>query len=160
MICSCHKAVWWKFPILRLLFECKYTATSVQYVNLELGLQDPPLNVYAEGPLQVQLKLASGICLEKGCTGIPVLVCHCFGICWLFPANDLCTNVFLLIQWNHSIIPSTEKRTILSAKPWGSRCMWKWNSWTGGILVLPLFFIVVGQPRSPIHTVCLSGTFW
>lgn len=71
-IYSCHQDVWWKLPILRLLFECKYTATSIDYVNLELGMQNPPSNVHGEGPLRVELKLANGVCTEKGCTGISV----------------------------------------------------------------------------------------
>lgn len=54
--------------LFELLFECKYTATSVEYVNLELALQSPPSNVHEEGPLRVELKLANGICIEKGCT--------------------------------------------------------------------------------------------
>lgn len=69
-------------------------------------------------------------------------------------------HVSVLTQWSHSIILSTGRGTIPSAKPSESRCMWRWNSWTGGILLLSSSFIVVGPPHTPIHTLCLSGTFW
>lgn len=43
---------------------------------MELGLQDPPESIAAEGPVRVQLKLANGHCTEKGCNeGISFLWC-------------------------------------------------------------------------------------
>lgn len=57
----------WKFSIFRLLFQCKYSGTSVEALVVELGLQDPPESVASEGPVRVQLKLANGRCTEKGC---------------------------------------------------------------------------------------------
>lgn len=51
----------------RLSFQCRYSATSVEALVVELGLQDPPESVAAEGPVRVQLKLGNGRCTEKGC---------------------------------------------------------------------------------------------
>nr|XP_019934104.1 PREDICTED: zona pellucida sperm-binding protein 4-like [Paralichthys olivaceus] len=51
-----------------LLFQCRYTGTSVETLVIEvLPLQDPPLPVAALGPIRVELRLANGECLSKGC---------------------------------------------------------------------------------------------
>uniref|UniRef100_A0A3Q3X1G5 Zona pellucida sperm-binding protein 4 n=1 Tax=Mola mola TaxID=94237 RepID=A0A3Q3X1G5_MOLML len=50
-----------------LLFQCRYTGTSVEALVIDFALQDPPLPVAALGPLRVQMKLAKGYCSVKGC---------------------------------------------------------------------------------------------
>ncbi|XP_077425108.1 zona pellucida sperm-binding protein 4-like [Vanacampus margaritifer] len=56
-----------------LLFQCKYTATSVETLIVELlPLQNPPLSVAALGPINVQLRLGNGQCLTKGCNEVEV----------------------------------------------------------------------------------------
>uniref|UniRef100_A0A3Q3X0V3 Zona pellucida sperm-binding protein 4 n=1 Tax=Mola mola TaxID=94237 RepID=A0A3Q3X0V3_MOLML len=51
----------------KLLFQCRYTGTSVEALVIDFALQDPPLPVAALGPLRVQMKLAKGYCSVKGC---------------------------------------------------------------------------------------------
>lgn len=81
----------------RLSLQCRYSGTSVEALVVELGLQDPPESVAAEGPVRVQLKLASGRCTEKGCNeGISFfVVCQCCCFCRLFLNMDFLTNVCL-----------------------------------------------------------------
>ncbi|XP_077373079.1 zona pellucida sperm-binding protein 4-like [Festucalex cinctus] len=60
-----------------LLFQCRYTssgdATSVETLIIEiLPLQNPPLSVAAQGPINVQLRLGNGQCLTKGCNEVEV----------------------------------------------------------------------------------------
>ncbi|XP_061532459.1 zona pellucida sperm-binding protein 4-like [Phycodurus eques] len=51
-----------------LLFQCRYTSTSVETLVAEvLQINDPPLSVSALGPISVQLRLGNGQCLSKGC---------------------------------------------------------------------------------------------
>ncbi|XP_061677543.1 zona pellucida sperm-binding protein 4-like [Syngnathoides biaculeatus] len=51
-----------------LLFQCRYTATSVETLIAEtLSLQSPPLSVAGLGPINVQLRLGNGQCHSKGC---------------------------------------------------------------------------------------------
>lgn len=51
----------------RLLFQCRYTATSVEALVVELIHSDPLVPVAALGPLRVELRLANGQCNTKGC---------------------------------------------------------------------------------------------
>ena len=54
------------FLLLRLVVQCKYTASSVEALVVEVV--SPLLtDVAAEGPLHVELRLASGKCDVKGC---------------------------------------------------------------------------------------------
>ncbi|XP_054475403.1 zona pellucida sperm-binding protein 4-like [Anoplopoma fimbria] len=54
-----------------LLFQCRYTGTSVETVVAEvLPLLDPPLPVAAMGPISVHLRLANGQCNSKGCNEV------------------------------------------------------------------------------------------
>nr|AAY21007.1 zona pellucida protein Bb [Sparus aurata] len=54
-----------------LLFQCRYTALSVETLVVEvLPLQDPPLPVAALGPISVHLRLANGQCNTKGCNEV------------------------------------------------------------------------------------------
>ncbi|XP_019750568.1 uncharacterized protein LOC109531001 [Hippocampus comes] len=51
-----------------LLFQCRYTATSVETLIAEmLPYQRPRFSVSALGPINVQLRLGNGLCLIKGC---------------------------------------------------------------------------------------------
>ncbi|XP_060893144.1 zona pellucida sperm-binding protein 4-like [Labrus mixtus] len=51
-----------------LLFQCRYTATSVETLVVQvLPLDNPPLSVAAFGPIRVHLRLANGQCNSKGC---------------------------------------------------------------------------------------------
>ncbi|XP_019129163.2 zona pellucida sperm-binding protein 4 [Larimichthys crocea] len=54
-----------------LLFECRYTGTSVETVVTEVqALTDPPLPVAGLGPVRVHLRLANGQCNTKGCNEV------------------------------------------------------------------------------------------
>ncbi|XP_061628885.1 zona pellucida sperm-binding protein 4-like [Phyllopteryx taeniolatus] len=56
-----------------LLFQCRYTDTSVEtFVAEILALESPPLSVAALGPINVQLRLGNGQCLSKGCNEVEV----------------------------------------------------------------------------------------
>ncbi|KAL3046635.1 hypothetical protein OYC64_004592 [Pagothenia borchgrevinki] len=50
-----------------LLFQCRYSGTSIQALVIEVGLLPPPPPVAAPGPLRVELVLANGECSVKGC---------------------------------------------------------------------------------------------
>uniref|UniRef100_A0A3Q3NJE8 Zona pellucida sperm-binding protein 4 n=1 Tax=Labrus bergylta TaxID=56723 RepID=A0A3Q3NJE8_9LABR len=51
-----------------LLFQCRYTATSVETLVVQvLPLDNPVLSVAAFGPIRVHLRLANGQCNSKGC---------------------------------------------------------------------------------------------
>lgn len=56
-----------KVLLFRLLFQCRYTSTSIEALAIELIPQDPLIPVAALGPVRVQLRLANGQCLSKGC---------------------------------------------------------------------------------------------
>ncbi|XP_067308888.1 zona pellucida sperm-binding protein 4-like isoform X4 [Pseudorasbora parva] len=50
-----------------LLFQCRYSATSVEALVVEVNAVPAPPPVAAPGPLRVELRLASGQCVTKGC---------------------------------------------------------------------------------------------
>ncbi|XP_037538164.1 zona pellucida sperm-binding protein 4 [Nematolebias whitei] len=50
-----------------LLFQCRYSGTTVEALVLEVNPVPPPLSVAAAGPLRVELRLGSGQCHAKGC---------------------------------------------------------------------------------------------
>ncbi|XP_042634137.1 zona pellucida sperm-binding protein 4-like isoform X2 [Cyprinus carpio] len=50
-----------------LLFQCRYSGTSVQALVVEVNTIPPPPPVAAPGPLRVELRLANGQCVTKGC---------------------------------------------------------------------------------------------
>ncbi|XP_051730243.1 zona pellucida sperm-binding protein 4-like isoform X4 [Ctenopharyngodon idella] len=50
-----------------LLFQCRYSATSVEALVVEVSTVPPPPPVAAPGPLRVELRLANGQCVTKGC---------------------------------------------------------------------------------------------
>nr|ALT10050.1 zona pellucida protein ZPB [Eleginops maclovinus] len=50
-----------------LLFQCKYSGTSVEAVVMEVNSVPPPVSVAAAGPLRVALQLGNGQCYSKGC---------------------------------------------------------------------------------------------
>lgn len=54
------------FPF-RLLFQCRYSGTSVEALVVEVNTVPPPRPVSAPGPLRVELRLANGQCFAKGC---------------------------------------------------------------------------------------------
>ncbi len=51
----------------RLLFQCRYSGTSVEALVVEVNSVPPPPPVAAPGPLRVELRLANGQCVTKGC---------------------------------------------------------------------------------------------
>jgi hypothetical protein len=51
----------------RLLFQCRYSGTSVEALVVEVNTVPPPPPVAAPGPLRVELRLANGQCVTKGC---------------------------------------------------------------------------------------------
>lgn len=51
----------------RLLFQCRYSGTTVEALVLEVNPVPPPLSVAAAGPLRVELRLGNGQCHAKGC---------------------------------------------------------------------------------------------
>ncbi|XP_051510306.1 zona pellucida sperm-binding protein 4-like [Myxocyprinus asiaticus] len=50
-----------------LLFQCRYSGTAVQALVVEVNTVPPPPPVAAPGPLRVELRLANGQCVTKGC---------------------------------------------------------------------------------------------
>ncbi|XP_044074881.1 zona pellucida sperm-binding protein 4-like [Siniperca chuatsi] len=50
-----------------LLFQCRYSATAVEAIVMEVNAVPPPVPVAAAGPLRVELKLGNGQCITKGC---------------------------------------------------------------------------------------------
>ncbi|XP_056097016.1 zona pellucida sperm-binding protein 4-like [Rhinichthys klamathensis goyatoka] len=50
-----------------LLFQCRYSGTSVEALVVEVNTVPPPPPVAAPGPLRVELRLANGQCVTKGC---------------------------------------------------------------------------------------------
>ncbi|XP_039523300.1 zona pellucida sperm-binding protein 4-like [Pimephales promelas] len=50
-----------------LLFQCRYSSTSVEALVVEVNTVPPPPPVAAPGPLRVELRLANGQCVTKGC---------------------------------------------------------------------------------------------
>uniref|UniRef100_A0A673C228 Zona pellucida sperm-binding protein 4 n=1 Tax=Sphaeramia orbicularis TaxID=375764 RepID=A0A673C228_9TELE len=50
-----------------LLFQCKYSATAVEALVLEVKDLPAPLSVAGTGPLRVELRLGNGQCHTKGC---------------------------------------------------------------------------------------------
>uniref|UniRef100_A0A8C6PSH0 Zona pellucida sperm-binding protein 4 n=1 Tax=Nothobranchius furzeri TaxID=105023 RepID=A0A8C6PSH0_NOTFU len=53
-----------------LLFQCKYIGTSVETLILEVDVLGPPLPIAALGPINVEIRLASGQCSTKGCNEV------------------------------------------------------------------------------------------
>ncbi|XP_059369398.1 zona pellucida sperm-binding protein 4-like isoform X2 [Carassius carassius] len=49
------------------LFQCRYSDTSVEALVVEVNSVPPPPPVAAPGPLRVELRLANGQCVTKGC---------------------------------------------------------------------------------------------
>ncbi|ROL29796.1 Zona pellucida sperm-binding protein 4 [Anabarilius grahami] len=49
------------------LFQCRYSGTSVEALVVEVNTIPPPPPVAAPGPLRVELRLANGQCVTKGC---------------------------------------------------------------------------------------------
>ncbi|XP_072530479.1 zona pellucida sperm-binding protein 4-like [Salminus brasiliensis] len=50
-----------------LFFQCRYSSTSVEALLVEVNTVPPPLPVAVLGPLRVELRLANGQCVAKGC---------------------------------------------------------------------------------------------
>ncbi|KAK2904845.1 hypothetical protein QQF64_032981 [Cirrhinus molitorella] len=50
-----------------LLFQCRYSGTSVEALVVEVNAVPPPPPVAAPGLLRVELRLANGQCFAKGC---------------------------------------------------------------------------------------------
>ncbi|XP_056598477.1 zona pellucida sperm-binding protein 4-like [Triplophysa dalaica] len=50
-----------------LLFQCRYSATAVEALVVEVNTVPPPSPIAAPGPLRVELRLANGQCVTKGC---------------------------------------------------------------------------------------------
>ncbi|KAM9854741.1 zona pellucida sperm-binding protein 4-like [Aulostomus maculatus] len=57
-----------------LLFQCRYTGTSVETLVVEvLPIDNPPPGAAAMGPIRVHLRLANGQCASKGCNELDVV---------------------------------------------------------------------------------------
>ncbi|XP_073698751.1 zona pellucida sperm-binding protein 4-like [Garra rufa] len=50
-----------------LLFQCRYSGTAVEALVVEVNSVPAPPPVAAPGPLRVELRLANGQCVTKGC---------------------------------------------------------------------------------------------
>ncbi|XP_036425392.1 zona pellucida glycoprotein 2, like 2 [Colossoma macropomum] len=55
-----------------LTFQCRYLATAVAPLVVEVNTVPPPPPVFEQGPLQVELRLANGICAAKGCSDVEI----------------------------------------------------------------------------------------
>ncbi|XP_063067813.1 zona pellucida sperm-binding protein 4-like isoform X2 [Engraulis encrasicolus] len=51
-----------------LTMQCRYSSTAVEAVVMEVNTLPPPLPVIQDGPVRVELRVASGVCTTKGCT--------------------------------------------------------------------------------------------
>ncbi|XP_051947722.1 zona pellucida sperm-binding protein 4-like [Xyrauchen texanus] len=51
-----------------LFFQCRYSGTAVEALAVEVNTVPPPPPVAAPGPLRVELRLANGQCVTKGCS--------------------------------------------------------------------------------------------
>lgn len=52
----------------RLKFQCRYSGSAVEALVVEVNTVPPPPPVSQNGPLRVELRLASGQCSTKGCS--------------------------------------------------------------------------------------------
>ncbi|XP_064785092.1 zona pellucida sperm-binding protein 4-like [Oncorhynchus masou masou] len=50
-----------------LIFQCRYRGTVIEALVIDVKQVPPPILLPAPGPLRVELRLANGICLTKGC---------------------------------------------------------------------------------------------
>uniref|UniRef100_W5KAE9 Zona pellucida sperm-binding protein 4 n=1 Tax=Astyanax mexicanus TaxID=7994 RepID=W5KAE9_ASTMX len=50
-----------------LSFQCRYSLTSVEALLVEVNTIPPPIPIAVLGPLRVELRLANGHCVTKGC---------------------------------------------------------------------------------------------
>ncbi len=140
----------------RLLFQCRYSGTSVEALVMEVNTVPPPPPVAAPGPLRVELRLANGQCVTKGCAEGNFLSYVCLihfwiSILWLntgFPQGMRPTR------------PTTVTLIILSQKSCESLCMLRCALWRE--LTPKLFWCwdAAGQLQPPVHLVYPNGTFW
>ncbi len=101
----------------RLLFQCRYSGTSVEALVVEVNSVPPPPPVAAPGPLRVELRLANGQCVTKGCAEGKYFV-PCFPSVlsfWLNPSVHP--------QGMRPIRPTTVMLIIPSQKSCESLCM-------------------------------------
>lgn len=66
-ICLCHLKEHVSLPFCRLLFQCRYSGVAVKALVVEVNKVSGPEPVVVQGPLRVELRLASGQCSAKGC---------------------------------------------------------------------------------------------
>lgn len=55
------------YLLSRVLFQCRYSNTAVEALVVEVNAIRAPPPVAALGPLRVELRLANGQCVTKGC---------------------------------------------------------------------------------------------
>ncbi len=109
----------------RLLFQCRYSGTSVEALVVEVNSVPPPPPVAAPGPLRVELRLANGQCVTKGCAEGKYFV-PCFPSVlsfWLNPSVHP--------QGMRPIRPTTVMLIIPSQKSCESLCMLRCALWRG-----------------------------
>lgn len=58
-ICVCVSA--------RLSFQCRYSSSTVKALVAEVNALPPLPSIVKEGPIKVELRLANGVCITKGC---------------------------------------------------------------------------------------------
>ncbi|XP_036409772.1 zona pellucida sperm-binding protein 4-like [Megalops cyprinoides] len=56
--------------VFELFFQCRYSASGLLAVLADVGTLASPPGVASPGPLRVELRLAKGQCLAKGCTEV------------------------------------------------------------------------------------------
>uniref|UniRef100_A0A3B1J131 Zona pellucida sperm-binding protein 4 n=1 Tax=Astyanax mexicanus TaxID=7994 RepID=A0A3B1J131_ASTMX len=55
-----------------LTFQCRYLATAVEALRVDVNTVPAPAPVFQQGPLRVDLRLANGICVTKGCSDVDI----------------------------------------------------------------------------------------
>lgn len=62
--------VWAKTLIaaFRMTFQCRFLATTVEDLVVDVYTVPPPLPIVQQGALRVELRLANGECTNKGCS--------------------------------------------------------------------------------------------
>lgn len=153
-----------------LFFQCRYTATSVHALVIELLPSDPPQPVASLGPVRVLMQLANGQCTSKGCDeGMSLLTFYGCCICkWFHAISNLgfrsggCLHLFLHVG-RLSSAKNTE-RTCLRPS-WSPRKDWsisRPDTWSllDNHIPQPPHFPAVGHFDQRVPNTLVSFTIW
>ncbi|XP_068429380.1 zona pellucida sperm-binding protein 4-like, partial [Clinocottus analis] len=90
-----------------LLMQCRYIGTSVKAVVVEVGVAPAPQPVAALGPLDVELRLANGQCINKGCVEAEEIVYSSFYVDADYPVTKVLRGpVYVEVRMLHRTDPN------------------------------------------------------